>query len=203
LEKAAEITRELDEIEQLRDSLTSGASLVILPELFGSITAEDSEIEVRTATKLFGSVIRSGDSALSRRVFSALNRQIYSKIPYLWYDLDSENSDEKFSKFRVILSEAIQNKENKRISSRNIAISYYFYLVTLALDNRMVEYEAFFADFKDYVDTQEPRLSQSERKAFEADSFTSSVKSNSQIDSDIQSDMIEKIDSAWQVLVNG
>jgi len=201
-DQSAQIEATLGEITALRDSLSSGTALIILPELFKKISSYESDYEARTARKLFGPVLRSRDLELSRKVFIELRDNIRKKIVFLPSPSELDGGAENFRYYRVILSEAIDNQDSRTISTRNIAISQYLYLITLLLDFQLKKYDEEFVAFTDYVSAQNPVLSPKDQEEFSSERFIGDLKANANIDKITRRLITEKMRLAWRELVN-
>lgn len=204
-EEAKDAKTAYKEIEGLRDTLLGGASLVILPELFERIVfsrlGSNSPVNYRvsSAEKIFGFVLRSNDMALSTEIFTYLQGKLVQTLKTVTEKTDT--GERTFEHLRKILEIGIENKDDKKISPRDVAISYYLTLISLAHEQNSKLFNSRLDEFKYYRRKQYFEFSDNDRSQFEPTLFRYAVENNESIDDDRKPDILKKIDSAWATLL--
>lgn len=201
---ASDAERTYKEINQVRESLVSGASLVILPQMFDRVLGiTKSQSELSAARTLFGAAIRSGDAALSRQVFAYLQQEI------LLHAADFENrslSSERstLEPIRHILSEVIESKNDKSIDPNDTIMAYYLSLITLVMDGNFEQYEHLVSELVRYRRRYPVVIGSSDLDLFDPKGIILILKSlkPETIDTELRRKMIYSIDRCYRIIVD-
>lgn len=188
-QQAKEAEMHATNIRNLEDSLTSGAAAVLFPDLLGKVLSGGyGEADFLTAKKLIGVVMRKQEMTVTTRVFSEIYKRMVTS--------DYQTKDIR-DKYRDILSYAIENSDDWKMSPRDVTLSYYLILASLVIDDQLDEYIVVFAKLEYYIQhNKKPLITEKDNSDYEPLGFAAYIDDNI-VDAKKAGDMKRKLEGMW------
>ena len=200
-------------VQELVRALTGTASVVLFPAALDRLIQEaSSKVSVSSATVMYKEIMRSGESGAVTFMFKKIYDNILNKNIIQEFGNDNASSVEKLNpahleSMRTILEAVDPIRGEKGISPRDIALSYYFLVMTNSLLGDTEETRSALDQLRRFVQTA-PRglLMESDEDLFDPksafDEFVRSLEKDSLISEEVAAASQDTVGKAWRLMAN-